>query len=99
MCQPSFTPGGLPQLVWLYNTITWSFLDYYIYIDNDSNGDGIPDIEQRDSDGDGVPDYKDTDDDNDGIPDTEDDDDDGDGIPDDQEDQVTLLKFPLIHLI
>jgi hypothetical protein len=37
---------------------------------------------EEDSDGDGIPDDEDDDDDNDGIPDDEDDDDDGDGIPD-----------------
>jgi predicted outer membrane repeat protein len=57
---------------------------------DDTDGDGIPDIDEcqsatcPDTDGDGIPDYKDNDDDNDGIP-SEDEkgrDSDGDGIPD-----------------
>jgi hypothetical protein len=68
-----------------------------LFIDGDSDGDGIPDAED-DSDGDGIPDSEDTDDDGDGIPDDQedddgdgipnylDDDDDGDGIPDEDDD-------------
>jgi gliding motility-associated-like protein len=47
---------------------------------NDADGDGIPDSEEKgngstpkDSDGDGTPDYQDSDSDNDGIPDSEED--------------------------
>ncbi|PVD24176.1 hypothetical protein C0Q70_14646 [Pomacea canaliculata] len=36
------------------------------YLDDDANGDGIPD-KQQDADGDGIPDYLDDDDNNDGI--------------------------------
>ena len=54
--------------------------------DLDSDGDGIPDLEEGtgDTDGDGIPDYLDTDSDNDGIPDSEEGtgDSDGDGVPD-----------------
>jgi CSLREA domain-containing protein/uncharacterized repeat protein (TIGR01451 family) len=48
----------------------------------DTDGDGIPDIDDTDDDGDGIPDAVDTDDDGDGIPDTDELDTDGDGIPD-----------------
>ncbi len=56
-----------------------------IFLDNDDDGDGIPDTEEivaevdhavqsksPDSDGDGIPDDMDTDDDGDGIPDVDD---------------------------
>ena len=46
----------------------------YIFLQGDTDGDGIPDIEDTDDDGDGVPDSEDTDDDGDGIPDTEEED-------------------------
>lgn len=53
--------------------------------DLDSDGDGIPDLEEGtgDSDGDGIPDYLDEDSDNDGIPDAVEGngDSDDDGIP------------------
>ena len=45
----------------------------------DTDGDGIPDVEDPDDDNDGIPDAEDPDDDNDGIPDTDNDDDD---VPD-----------------
>jgi type IV pilus assembly protein PilY1 len=81
-----------------------------LFVDGDSDGDGVPDAED-DSDGDGIPDSEDTDDDgdgvndeqedddNDGIPNASDDDDDGDGIPDDEEGEdpvicVGLICFP-----
>ncbi len=53
-------------------------------VDNDSDGDGIPDSEESDvdTDGDGIPDYLDTDSDGDGIPDSEELRGDADGIPD-----------------
>lgn len=50
--------------------------------DDDDDNDGIPDSIDRDTDGDGIPDVDDDDDDGDGIPDVDDDDDDGDGILD-----------------
>lgn len=50
-----------------------------LFVDVDSDGDGIPDIED-DSDGDGIPDSIDEDANGNGIPD-ELEDDDGDGIP------------------
>ncbi len=56
-----------------------------LFVDSDSDGDGIPDAED-DSDGDGIPDHEDTDDDNDGVTDDRDTDDDGDGIADTEED-------------
>ena len=63
-----------------------------LFLDNDSDGDGIPDIED-DSDGDGIPDSADDDDDNNGIPDAQEDTD-GDGIPnslDDDDDGDGIL--------
>jgi len=56
-------------------------------VDNDSDGDGIPDSEEdnKDTDGDGIPDYLDEDSDGDGIPDSEEyslGDTNGDGISD-----------------
>ena len=48
------------------------------YLDNDDDGDGIPDKDD--------PDHRDLD--GDGIPDAFDDDDDGDGIPDSQEPEI-----------
>jgi hypothetical protein len=65
-----------------------------LFVDRDSDGDGIPDVED-DSDGDGLSDANDGDDDGDGtadelqdtdgdgIPNLTDGDDDGDGMPDD----------------
>jgi type IV pilus assembly protein PilY1 len=50
-----------------------------LFVDGDSDGDGIPDAED-DSDGDGIPDSEDADDDGDGVRDDQEDDD-GDGIP------------------
>jgi len=80
-----------------------------LFIDGDSDGDGIPDAED-DSDGDGIPDSDDQDDDGDGVrdnledddrdgvPNGLDDDDDNDGIPDDLDDDpvicVGLICFP-----
>jgi type IV pilus assembly protein PilY1 len=73
-----------------------------LFVDVDSDGDGIPDIED-DSDGDGIPDSSDPDangngiddaledDDNDGTPNHLDDDDDGDGIPDDEEGNESVV--------
>ncbi|HZI45109.1 MAG TPA: PilC/PilY family type IV pilus protein, partial [Ilumatobacter sp.] len=67
-----------------------------LFLDNDSDGDGLPDIED-DTDGDGIPDSLDDDDngdgvldaeedtDRDGVPNSLDDDDDNDGIPDSEE--------------
>ncbi|WP_162616461.1 Ig-like domain-containing protein [Xylanimonas allomyrinae] len=56
---------------------------------DDSDGDGIPDVDEGDgdTDGDGIPDYQDPDSDGDGIPDVDegDGDTDGDGIPDYQD--------------
>lgn len=49
--------------------------------DRDTDGDGIPDVDDDDDDNDGIPDVDDPDDDNDGIPDT-DDPDHPDNIPD-----------------
>ncbi len=54
-----------------------------LFVDRDSNHDGIPDSEQ-DTDGDGIPDSQDTDKNGNGIPDA-DEDDDGDGIPNGQD--------------
>jgi hypothetical protein len=51
-----------------------------LFVDSDSDNDGIADAEE-DTDGDGIPDDIDTDDDGDGIPDDAEDTD-GDGIPD-----------------
>lgn len=45
-------------------------------------------LTQRDTDGDGIPDVDDPDDDGDTIPDVDDDDSDGDGIPDDEDDDL-----------
>jgi type IV pilus assembly protein PilY1 len=71
-----------------------------LFVDGDSDGDGIPDSED-DSDGDGIPDSVDDDDDGDGVPDAQedddgdgipnylDDDDDGDGIPDSEDNDNT----------
>ena len=59
---------------------------FHFIVDDDDDGDGIPDHMEKDTDGDGIPDHLDDDDDGDGIPDHLDKDDDGDGIPDDQED-------------
>ncbi|HZL95659.1 MAG TPA: PilC/PilY family type IV pilus protein, partial [Vicinamibacterales bacterium] len=80
-----------------------------LFIDGDSDGDGIPDAED-DSDGDGIPDSEDLDDDGDGVrddledddgdgvPNRLDEDDDGDGVPDDLDDDpvicVGLICFP-----
>jgi uncharacterized repeat protein (TIGR01451 family) len=56
------------------------------FLDDDVDGDGIPNSVEGDgdSDGDGIPDYQDTDSDNDGIPDSVEGevDTDGDGVPD-----------------
>ncbi len=49
----------------------------YVFLDGDTDGDGVPDTEDDDDDGDGIPDSSDDDDDGDGVPDTEDDDDGG----------------------
>ncbi|XP_052862290.1 uncharacterized protein LOC128269003 [Anopheles cruzii] len=58
-------------------------------VGRDSDGDGIPDVNDPESsndlDGDGIPNDQDPDDDNDGLPDDVDNDDDNDGIPDDQD--------------
>jgi hypothetical protein len=51
----------------------------------DSDGDGIPDRDDRDDDNDGVPDERDDDGDNDGLPDDRDGDDDNDGVPDEED--------------
>jgi hypothetical protein len=55
------------------------------YLDLDSDGDGIPDLDEgyADADGDGVPNFRDLDSDGDGIPDADEgvDDRDGDGVP------------------
>lgn len=48
----------------------------------DTDGDGIPDINDLDDDNDGIPDYLDSDDDGDGVTDDAIRDTDGDGIPD-----------------
>lgn len=54
--------------------------------DQTSGQTTIPGIDpDKDTDGDGIPDIDDDDDDNDGIPDVDDPDDDGDGIPDEQD--------------
>jgi type IV pilus assembly protein PilY1 len=73
----------------------------FLFLDNDSDGDGVPDAED-DSDGDGTADSHDEDMDGDGIPNDEDDDDDNDGIPDSEDDDndddvitcIGLLCFP-----
>ena len=59
----------------------------YVFKINDStNGWTNPPYDpEKDTDGDGIPDIDDDDDDNDGIPDVDDPDDDGDGIPDEDE--------------
>ncbi len=51
----------------------------YVFIDNDSDGDGTSDNEDTDDDGDGIPDDQDTDDDGDGVPDVDEDEDDDGG--------------------
>ncbi len=73
-----------------------------LFLANDLNGDGIPDIEadtdqdgipdseEEDPDGDGIP-YAEEDPDNDGIPNALDDDDDGDGILDADEDDGGIV--------
>jgi type IV pilus assembly protein PilY1 len=73
-----------------------------LFLDSDSDGDGVPDAED-DTDGDGLSDADDTDDDGDGVPDGEEDDD-GDGIinsqdPDSDPDDdgvecIGLMCFP-----
>lgn len=58
-----------------------------IVVDNDTDGDGIPDASDVDVDGDGVPDNG-TDTDGDGVNNDFDDDIDGDGIPNDQDNDI-----------
>lgn len=48
----------------------------------------------KDTDGDGIPDIDDPDDDNDGIPDVDDPDDDGDGIPDEDDPYIPNVPDP-----
>ena len=55
-----------------------------LFLDNDSDGDGLPDIED-DTDNDGIDDSADDDDNGNGIPDGEEDPD-GDGVRNDQDD-------------
>lgn len=59
---------------------------YVFKISDQTSGQTTPIIDtEKDTDGDGIPDVDDPDDDGDGIPDVDDPDDDGDGIPDEQD--------------
>lgn len=60
----------------------------------DSDGDGIPDRDDRDDDNDGIPDGQDDDTDNDGTPDDQDSDDDNDGTPDEDDEAPKLPEGP-----